>query len=184
MMRHRAAMWTFIALSVAALPYAATQAQRASSDAPTLSAEDYVAIQQLVARYSFALDTGADNGYMYADLYAPDGTFNKTQGRDALAALARGGRRGPMNVRNMGTFEVIKPSREGATGHLYMQAINFGERDKKMPTETDHFGRYEDVFVKTADGWRFKSRTYINESGSLKPAAQRTSAATTTAPPR
>jgi hypothetical protein len=180
MKRHRAATWTFIALGLAALSYAATSAQKPSE--PTLTAEDYVAIQQLTSRYSFALDTGADNGYMYADLYTPDGNFGKTVGRDELAKLARGGRRGPMNVRNMGTFEVIKPAPGGATGHIYQQAINFGERDKKTSTEVDHYGRYEDVFVKTPDGWRFKSRTFINESGGLRPASQRTSADSATAP--
>src|SRR4029079_17555758 len=94
----------------------------------------------------------------------------------------RGGRRGPFNVRNMGTFEVIKPAPGGATGHIYQQAINFGERDKKTPTEVDHYGRYEDVFVKTADGWRFKSRTFINESGGPKRAPQH-QALKTAAPP-
>lgn len=133
---------------------------------PTLTAMDYIEIQQLLARYSFALDTGADNGYMYADLYLPDGVFNKSKGREELAALARGGRRGPTNVRNLSSFPIIKPSPEGATGIQYAQAINFGEN--RQPTELDHFGHYEDVYVKTADGWRFKSRTFVNESGSLR----------------
>ena len=166
MTRHRTATWTLIAAMVAAGSYAAISAQKASE--PTLTAEDYVAIQQLVSRYSFALDTGADNGYMYADLYTPDGTFNKSQGREELAKLARGGRRGPMNVRNMGTYAVIKPAPGGATGHIYQQAINFGERDKKTPTEMDHFLWYEDVYVKTPDGWRFKSRAIHGENGALK----------------
>ena len=134
--------------------------------APALTAEDYIEIQQLLARYSFALDTGADNGYMYADLYVPDGVFNKAKGRDAIAALARGGRRGPTNVRNLASFPIIRPSPEGATGIQYAQAINFGEN--RQPTELDHFGHYEDVYVKTANGWRFQSRTFVNESGSLR----------------
>ena len=167
MNRQRTATWMLIAAMTAAGSYAAISAQKAS-DVPTLTAEDYVAIQQLTSRYSFALDTGADNGYMYADLYTPDGNFGKTVGRDELAKLARGGRRGPMNVRNMGTFEVIKPAPGGATGHIYQQAINFGERDKKTPTEMDHFLWYEDVYVKTPDGWRFKSRAIHGENGALK----------------
>ena len=77
MTRHRTATWMLIAAMAAAGSYAAISAQKASE--PTLTAEDYVAIQQLVSRYSHALDTGADNGYMYADLYTPDGTFNKSQ---------------------------------------------------------------------------------------------------------
>ena len=184
MSRHRLAAlaaWTVITVGVGALTYGVAHAQKAS-EAPTLTAADYVEIQMLVARYGFALDTGTDDGYMYADLFAPGGTFIKTQGRDELAKLARGGRRGPANVRNMSSLAIIEPSPEGATGIQYAEAVNFGERDKKTPTEIDHYGRYEDVYVKTADGWRFKSRTFINESGGLKPASQRTSS-NTAAPP-
>ena len=179
-------MLTLIALSVGGIgtftyaTYAVTYAQRASSDVPALTAADYVEIQQLVARYGFALDTGADNGYMLADMFAPGGTFNKIQGREALAGLARGGRRGPLNVRNLSNLAIIKPSREGATGIQYAQAINFGERDKKTATQMDHFAYYEDEFVKTADGWRFKSRRTFNEAGSLRPASERTPTTTGT----
>jgi hypothetical protein len=155
----------FLAASVGAGAQGA-QTGAGGTRQPTLTAMDYIEIQQLLARYSFALDTGADNGYMYADLYVPDGVFNKSKGREELAALARGGRRGPTNVRNLGSFPIIKPSPEGATGIQYAQAINFGEN--RQPTELDHFGHYEDVYVKTADGWRFKSRTFVNESGSLR----------------
>jgi hypothetical protein len=137
--------------------------------APALTAMDYIEIQQLLARYAFALDTGADDGYMYADLYTPDGVFNGTKGRDDLAKLARGGRRGPANTRNLMSYPIIRPSAEGATGILYAQAINFGEN--RQPTELDHYGRYEDVYVKTADGWRFKSRTFVGESRAVRPQA-------------
>ena len=34
-----------------------------------LSALDQIEIQQLVWKYAYALDTGADNGYAYADLF-------------------------------------------------------------------------------------------------------------------
>ncbi len=53
----------------------------------TLTAADYVEIQQLVARYGYAVDTHADNGFAYADLFTADGMFGKTKGRDALAEL-------------------------------------------------------------------------------------------------
>ena len=58
----------------------------------SLTAADYIEIQQLVARYAYAVDTHADNGYAYAHLFAPDGVFggaSPTTGRDALAKLAR-----------------------------------------------------------------------------------------------
>ena len=40
-----------------------------------LTAADYIEIRQLVARYAYAVDTGADNGNVYASLFAPDGAF-------------------------------------------------------------------------------------------------------------
>jgi len=168
MSRHQLAAWTLITVGVGALTYSVAHAQKAS-DTPTLTAADYVEIQMLVARYGFALDTGTDDGYMYADLFAPGGTFIKTTGRDELAKLARGGRRGPMNVRNMSSLAIIEPSPEGATGIQYAEAINFGERDKKTPTEMDHFLWYEDVYVKTPDGWRFKTRVFYASEGGPAP---------------
>jgi hypothetical protein len=128
----------------------------------TLASEDYVEIQQLVARYAFALDTADDNGYTYASLFTSDGTFNDTKGREALAALPRGPRRGPLNVRNYGGLAIIQAAPGGATGIQYAQAIDFepGGRAGVL----DHFGHYEDVYARTPSGWRFKSRRFVNES--------------------
>ena len=97
------------------------------------TSEDYVEIQQLVARYAFALDTADNNGYTYADLFAADGTFNDTKGREALAALPRGPRRGPLYVRNYGAIAIIQPTPDGATGIQYAQAIDFepGGRNRR-----------------------------------------------------
>ena len=43
---------------------------------------------------AYALDTGAEGGYMYADLFTPDGVFirasgARVEGREALARLVR-----------------------------------------------------------------------------------------------
>ena len=69
-----------------------------STSVMALTAMDYIQIKQLVNRYAFALDTGSRNGYDYADLFSPDGVFDsnsrgRIQGRDQLAALARGGKK-------------------------------------------------------------------------------------------
>jgi hypothetical protein len=142
-------------------------AVRVSTPRPTggtaaFTSEDYVEIQQLVARYAFALDTADNNGYTYADLFAADGTFNDTKGREALAALPRGPRRGPLYVRNYGAPAIIQPTADGATGIQYAQAMDFepGGRAGIL----DHFGHYEDVYARTPQGWRFKSRRFVNES--------------------
>jgi SnoaL-like domain len=124
-----------------------------------LTAADYVEIQQLVARYSYAVDTHADNGYAYADLFTADGTFGKTKGREALAELARTtqkDRGGPAYTRHFLTNVIIYPTPEGARGSQYLMALDVSEGGK--PSSIVHGGRYEDVYVKTAAGWRFKSR--------------------------
>ena len=58
----------------------------ASGKVMTLTPLDYIEIRQLAARYGHAVDQGADNGYAYADLFAADGTFGQTRGRDELAS--------------------------------------------------------------------------------------------------
>src|SRR5215469_17948666 len=72
----------------------------AATKVPTLTALDYIEIQQLVNRYAFAIDTCSNNGYDYADLYTPDGVFywgvgsRKSVGREQLAEAAGGGKNG------------------------------------------------------------------------------------------
>src|SRR5262245_60291761 len=75
-------------------------APRGATKAATLTALDYIEIQQLVNRYAFAIDNCSSNGYDYADLYTPDGVFywgvgtRKSVGREELAEAAGGGKNG------------------------------------------------------------------------------------------
>ena len=59
--------------------------------AATLTPMDYVEIRQLVNRSAFAIDTGSNSGYDYADLFAEEGESVRpnAKGRDQLAALRR-----------------------------------------------------------------------------------------------
>src|SRR5262245_17232378 len=80
-----------------------------------LTPADYIEIRQLVSRYAYAVDTGADNGNVYASLFAPDGAFadrmgRETKGRDALAALARRNTRGPQSAFHFIVNHVIEPA--------------------------------------------------------------------------
>src|SRR6185295_8980550 len=47
--------------------------------APTLTTQDYIDIQQLIARYAVAIDECTNNGYDYAALYADDGWFSASR---------------------------------------------------------------------------------------------------------
>jgi hypothetical protein len=137
-----------------------------------LTALDYIQIQQLIAKYARAIDTCANNGYDYADLYTPDGVFLPVvngkpvagiQGREKLAEVSGGGSKGckdvpwiEQGVHHIYVNHIITPSPEGATGTVDMMMIGLGGDPNKIESD----GYYEDVYVKTALGWRFKQRTH------------------------
>ena len=90
------AKWKLVAVMGVGMALGALATMRAQQDAAkpgTLTALDYIQIQQLVAKYSYALDTGAGDGYMYADLFASDGYMmtggRQVKGREDLGRLAR-----------------------------------------------------------------------------------------------
>jgi hypothetical protein len=163
-----------ISLGVMLTALAGTHAWQTPTVEPTaLTALDYLEIEQLVYRYGYALDTGAANGYAYADLYAPEATFTGTnqgpsgrtyQGRDSLAALARGGRRGPAYVSHYVANVVIEPAPGGAVGRTYVGILDIGNGGNGASSRVNHGGLYNDVYVKTPEGWRFKSRTFYSST--------------------
>ena len=147
-----------------------------------LTALDYFQIQQLVARYARAMDTCSNNGYDYADLYTSDGIFlpiingrpiEGIQGREALAEISGGGKNNCVNVgwieqgvHHIYVNHIIEPTAEGATGSVDMLLIGLGGD----PNKIEHDGYYEDIYEKTADGWRFKQRThYATYDASVRP---------------
>jgi hypothetical protein len=67
---------------------------------------------------------------------------------------------------------VITPSPEGAKGNSYL--VELGGRD---PNRIQRLGNYEDVYVKTAEGWRFKTRTHTRAPNGTRPRRNRDGAA-------
>jgi hypothetical protein len=132
-----------------------------SQSVTPLTALDRIDIEQLAIRYAYGLDSTADNGYMYADVFTPDGEFvgrqvPLTQGREALARVARSVRKGnPMYVRHFIANHVIEPSPEGATGTVYLMVVDVEEG---QPASIYIGGHYKDVYVRTPAGWRIKRR--------------------------
>ena len=141
-----------------------------------LSPQDYVEIQQLSAKYIFAIDACTNSGYDFADLFTDDGEWSLSQesgvpgarrfkGRDMLAEAAGGGKGGckdPKTLVGYGISHVaanlvITPTADGAVGKSYLFAIGVGHD----PSKVERQGGYEDVYVKTAAGWRFKSRIHV-----------------------
>ena len=73
-LHHRIRYSTLLCLAVAVVGSGAGRAQSAGSAGPSrLTAMDHAQIRQLAARATFAMDTGADNGFTYAALFTADG---------------------------------------------------------------------------------------------------------------
>ena len=136
------------------------RAQQRGAANTTLTPQDYIDIQQLVSNYPYGLDGNTDNGATYASLFAPGAVFGRprTEGRDNLAALANTQPRGANYVRHFITNHVIEPSPGGAIGREYAVIIDIGENGK--PGGIALGGRYDDEYVKTPQGWKFKNRTF------------------------
>jgi SnoaL-like domain len=91
----------------------------------------------------------------------------ETKGREALAALARRNTRGPQSAFHFIVNHVIEPTSDGAVGKEYLVQLRMGEGEK--PNDVFGGGHYEDVYVKTTDGWRFKRRQFMPSEGSPRP---------------
>ena len=148
----------------------------AAAQSGALSALDYQEITQLINRYAYGIDTCSNNGYDYANLFTSDGRFVDrnsdagfaaggrvlAQGREALATLVGGGSRGCATKlvwtdwSHLMLNHEITPSAEGATGRVYLVQLGM-----EGPGSVARHGGYEDVYVRTAEGWRIKSRTHV-----------------------
>jgi hypothetical protein len=122
----------------------------------TLTPQDRAEIQELSANYARTLGTCAAEEY--ADLFVPEtGYFasnirGEVVGRERLIALVRSERHciGAASAANAAPravpTAVIEMSSKGPVGRA-----DLGEK----------VGRYDDEYVKTPKGWRFKSRTVM-----------------------
>jgi hypothetical protein len=163
-------MQTRVMLALVLIFSSAASAQKAKP--AELSALDYFQIQQLAAKYARTIDTCSNNGYDYADLFTPDGYFapsmngkigSKWQGRERLAEASGGGARGCKNVpwivegvHHIYVNHIIAPTADGAAGTVDMLMIGLGGN----PNKIEYDGYYEDVYARTPQGWRFKSRIH------------------------
>ena len=170
-----------LALICAPFTVAQDLVPKAPPDAMKLTALDYAEIEQLAVRYAWLLDRCANGGYDYADLYVADGQFavadkfgttsNEqrrfvTKGREALAKAAGGDGKGncvdPKTTLGYGlthivTNHLIVPTKDGAVGKHRLVTVGVCG----YPHLIELQGGYEDEYVKTKDGWKFKSRIHV-----------------------
>jgi hypothetical protein len=163
------------AFCVAYLVYSLLNPGAASGQqAPTLTAMDYVQIQQLVNRLNFALDYCGNGGRAFADLFVAGGRYVIDQGdgkpivrdtRDALIALAGGpgceSRRTPPSsyILHLAESLVIEGTADGARGTSY--AFYPSKAGKYLNADTaGQLGFYHDEYVRTPNGWRVRARRH------------------------
>jgi hypothetical protein len=165
--------------AAAALGFAAGQfglGNTAAAQSGALTALDYQEITQLINRYAYGIDTCANNGYDYANVFTADGAFIDlnsdagfaaggrvlAQGRDALATLVGGGSRGCetklvwTDWSHLMLNHEITATPEGAAGRIYLVQLGMSG-----PGSVARHGGYEDVYVRTPEGWRIKERTHV-----------------------
>jgi hypothetical protein len=130
----------------------------------TLTAQDFVEIQQLYAKYNWALDSGDSQGY--AATFTPDGVFNNNVGHDAIVKFADTFHAGlGSHVRHWNTNLMILPTPDGASGQVYLVLVDFATKPATIVTSAS----YADELVKTPQGWRFKKRATKGDVAPVKP---------------
>ena len=129
-----------------------------STDDP-MSTDDLMAIQQLLARYAVHITRGDLDGVLA--VFTPDGTysaFGDTYALDEFPALVAAA---PKGLFLTGTA-VVEPGADenSATGTQPLCFVDHSTHDLRI-------GYYNDTYVRTADGWRLRTRamTFIRRSG-------------------
>src|SRR3974390_1296105 len=120
-----------------------------------LIAQDILDCQHLYAQYSFGVDTA--NADILRDIFNPDFELTLNAGVGPREKFSRDSfihftvtENGGVGTRHLPINIFIKGSPEGATGRAHLLGI-FGAQIVTT-------GFYEDTFIKTPEGWKFKTR--------------------------
>ena len=135
---------------------------------PALTGQDYAEIEQLIARYYQALDF--EDRAMFESIWTEDAVYRieslgqPVRGRDAIVqrTVGRWADRPPEHERRHWQNNlVVTPTPDGATARTYWVSFEVSYSPPKPALS----GHYDDVLVRTSDGWRFKQRVLtIDES--------------------
>jgi len=138
------------------------------SESNRLSADDRLAIMDLIARYAYTLDSGDLDGYV--GNFAPDGVLfenhrGRTQIREYVAMLMTQGRAGPLPNGDVAYRHFVgSPVIDGDAGraivHSYLLWVNMGA---EPPVSSA--AEYTDECVKLDGRWFFQSRSLRRLAG-------------------
>ncbi|MFZ2174922.1 MAG: nuclear transport factor 2 family protein [Rhodococcus sp. (in: high G+C Gram-positive bacteria)] len=119
--------------------------------------DDLVEIQQLLARYAVNMTKGDVEGVV--GVFTPDGTYSAFGDAFPLDQFPELVAAAPKGLFMTGT-SLIELSGDTATGTQPLCFVDNATHDMRI-------GYYNDTYVRTADGWRLKTRamTFIRRSG-------------------
>jgi hypothetical protein len=136
-----------------------------------LSPEDYFEIKQLIAQYPRDVDPGAvrDNSWMYLEDSRSVGMSGAPMVKPEDykyfygSLVAKDGQASKGGNRHFNMSPIIVGLPDGtARGSSYMIGISIKGPGEK-PT-IDLMGKYEDLYVKTPEGWKMKERIWTSDS--------------------
>jgi uncharacterized protein (TIGR02246 family) len=132
-----------------------------------LAADDYIAIQQLYARYASAVDLGDVEGWLAN--WTEDGALVTTtgwaaEGRDALRSMAEAQ---VSNVDEKGYHWtanlVIEPTEYGASGQCYLMHVFIADdvltEQGRPQAQLRYALHYRDELIEQDGRWLFRRRT-------------------------
>jgi uncharacterized protein (TIGR02246 family) len=125
-----------------------------------LTIDDQLAIQQLVARYNHAIDSG--DSAAFAGAFVDDGVLDagqlQVEGRTALEQFGQQFHTSARAPRHVATNLVIDGHGDKATLQAYVQMYALlGDPPRQEITAS---GKYTDTLAKVDGNWRFVRRTF------------------------
>jgi SnoaL-like domain len=121
--------------------------------------DDLVEIQQLLAKYAVTITQGDVEGLV--TVFTPDGTYSSFGSTYTLARFPELVAAAPSGLFMTGTSLVdLVEGADTATGTQPLCFIEHSKHDMRI-------GYYKDTYLRTADGWRLKTRamTFIRRNG-------------------
>jgi hypothetical protein len=122
-----------------------------------LTTDDVVEIQQLLARYAMTITRGDIDGLLA--VFTPDGTYSAFGDTFALDQFPELVAAAPKGLFLTGTA-AVELSGDTATGTQPLCFVDQATHDMRI-------GYYNDTYLRTAEGWRLRTRamTFIRRSG-------------------
>lgn len=134
--------------------------------------DDWIALLALVARYSRALDTKdyalfrtcfVDPIHVTYDVSTVGVPADRLTYRD-IESLAMDSKRihAPLHrIMHRNTNQSFMVDGDRAIGRVYVDLFQVRLEDREAPETTHHLGWYDDIYLRTTEGWRMSERHYV-----------------------